>query len=745
MDENLKLFSEALRLLRASRLTQALGVLRQYTSTHPFALYSEELDGIEQSLSLMLQYMKSGSPDPMRATLYRQLTDKAQRLARNMRADYRRRHVDFYREAHARSMSGSFSVERIRHEMETFVTDEAMLQLEPEERRDAMYGELHSRHFSFMQSLFFHIVCSDIWTDDYARDLTQVLLSLTVDGGDVQLVLSAVMLAAMNNFDLNKFRLLVSVSRHGNTEKMRQKALIGWALTMYDQSDATEQRALIAGALSEPHMADWLVNMQKQMLFCMDAEKDNATIQKDIMPTIIKNSNLTASHLGITEKDDDPMQDILAPDAADKSAEQTEEMFQRMLNMQKEGADIYFGGFSQMKRFPFFNSAANWFCPFSIHHPDISARVKNISNSQFLDHLLHSGPFCDSDKYSFAIALSSVIERLPAAVREMMGSEEAFGPVAPQEDMASADYVRRSALQDMYRFFRLYRWSNAIYNPFQRGNHLFIANPLLRGTAVDARLADIAQFLLKRRDAKDLAVIVPLMDDGDGADTRSLLLKGAYWLNYTDDCQKASSYYNAVLQRDADNQQAIAGLARAAFRSGDYVSAADAYSRLLEKNPDSQRTAIDYCIALTEAGHYDGAVKLLYKLDFMSPGTPAVKRVLAWALMGENKMQQAETEYMWLLESQDATPADSLNYAYCRWFQGDVQGAVSHFVSYLQKSAQPESARPAATPGEQATPPLTAEFTSDAAMLTLHDISTVDRILMQELVSETLVNEKDKS
>ena len=49
-----------------------------------------------------------------------------------------------------------------------------------------------------------------------------------------------------------------------------------------------------------------------------------------------------------------------------------EESFQKMAEMQKQGTDIYFGGFSQMKRFPFFNELSNWFVPFYSHHPAVA-------------------------------------------------------------------------------------------------------------------------------------------------------------------------------------------------------------------------------------------------------------------------------------------------------------------------------------------------------------------------------------
>lgn len=48
-----------------------------------------------------------------------------------------------------------------------------------------------------------------------------------------------------------------------------------------------------------------------------------------------------------------------------------EDTVRKVADMQKNGTDIYFGGFSHMKRFSFFNAAANWFLPFSSEQPDV--------------------------------------------------------------------------------------------------------------------------------------------------------------------------------------------------------------------------------------------------------------------------------------------------------------------------------------------------------------------------------------
>ena len=45
------------------------------------------------------------------------------------------------------------------------------------------------------------------------------------------------------------------------------------------------------------------------------------------------------------------------------------EKMKKMMAMRDSGSDIYFGGFSHMKRFSFFYQLSNWFAPFSFDVP----------------------------------------------------------------------------------------------------------------------------------------------------------------------------------------------------------------------------------------------------------------------------------------------------------------------------------------------------------------------------------------
>ena len=197
------------------------------------------------------------------------------------------------------------------------------------------------------------------WNNDRALFYQNLILAPTVDTADAALIVAAVTLACMNIFDPLKWKTLTQVYRQHPDEKVRQRALVGWAMALPERLTDEGVRQSLAELLIDTATCDDLFQLQRQVFLCMNAEKDTRQIQEDIMPGLIKNNPLNITRFGISEQEEVPLKDILDPNADDKAMEEMEESIHRMMDMQKAGADIYFGGFSQMKRFGFFYQTVN--------------------------------------------------------------------------------------------------------------------------------------------------------------------------------------------------------------------------------------------------------------------------------------------------------------------------------------------------------------------------------------------------
>ena len=99
---------------------------------------------------------------------------------------------------------------------------------------------------------------------------------------------------------------------------VRQRAIVGWAMTTTrTHSLYPEVKDVVTEMLSNKDTAHLLLELQTQIYFCMNAEKDNAEITRDIMPNLMKNKGFDITRNGIIEKEDDAMQDILDPESSD--------------------------------------------------------------------------------------------------------------------------------------------------------------------------------------------------------------------------------------------------------------------------------------------------------------------------------------------------------------------------------------------------------------------------------------------
>ena len=100
-----------------------------------------------------------------------------------------------------------------------------------------------------------------------------------------------------------------------------------------------------------------------------------------------------------------------------------------------------------------------------------------------------------------------------------------------------------------------------------------------------------------------------------------------------------------------------------------------------------------------------------------------VKRVLAWTLVGDGKLEQAGKVYTQILETSQPEGDDLLNYGLCQWLAGDIVGAVGLFKQYAVSCGDK---------GFDAE----AEFRhEEAALLRRHGISDVEIRLMVDAIN----------
>lgn len=719
-----EILSSAINNLMDKRLDLAIDLLEQLYVQRPTLIGHSELEAVKNDYQLMVDYMERGFTDDKRASLYLSLLQRLYRVAADLEISWRCKNVIVYVDAFRISDHLNTSHDFIRSVLESFVSDVAMLSLLPESERTEKAKDLYDRHQVFVNRLFNTLWTSCQWSDDDSEFYAGLMLSPMVDVVDQQLLVSAVTLGAMNQFDINKFKALTTVYQQSTDERVRQRALVGWVLSVFEGMDIfPEQDKIIRKLCENKDTIRELYALQIQFFYSQDTEKDNEKLQRDIMPYLVDGSNITIGRLGIVEKEEDSLENILNQDAEDKRMEQMEEKVRKMMEMQKQGSDIYFGGFRQMKRFPFFNDLANWFTPFYIDHPALRTTIERIGQPNILQTITNQGNFCESDKYSLAFAMESIINQIPGNIKEMMGSEGVFEPMGTTLDKSNPTYICRAYIQDLYRFFRLYRSSNELINPFI-DNHkssfvadtFFFVYKSFIGTGLDEYKMRLALYLYKH---KNMDKLVELMSTFHVEDANYNILMG-YINLYFGKPDVAYQIFNMVLQEDTENQWALKGMARAAMDCEDYDTAEHTYSQLLRLEPDNINYAVKRCVTLLKTERYAEAREELFRLDYQYPDNMNVKRVFAWTMLLDKSLDKASQLYDRILA--DAPMAeDYLNSGYCWWAKGNIGQAKNSFQAWITM-----------TKGNKDR--LLEEIRNDQKVLDLYGITEIDCLLMVNLI-----------
>lgn len=655
-----------------SSLGKCLSTLSELLSQNPWLGYGEELDALADNYKLMKEYMRSGFDDNMRSSMYADMLLKAKRMVANAKLKSLVRQGGVLAEAYKKTIDFDRSAADIKTHLESFVQDIAMASIAIDGNSDESTKGVYERHQTYLDKAFCSILTNGSMTKAQAQEMADVILSPTIDNQDAQLLVSAFTLSSLFIPDINKVGMLIQIYTNAIDENVKQRALVGWVFASIEcRLYADEVNALVCDILKQSEVATEVLEMAIQLVLCNNAEKDNEYLERNVFPEIMKNRNIDITKKGFVEKEDDTLEDILHPDATDKKIDELEASMRKMVEMQKSGADIYFGGFKQMKRFAFFYTLSNWFVPFNICHPAFSSLSQEMKDSPLLKMMFASNSFCDSDKYSLVLSMMSIFSKLPANIKEAVPAEMA-NATFDGTSRTAAD-IRRSYLQDLYRFFKVYPQRGFIDDFFARYPIILGERPFLSKLPNETR--SMVKYLVKRKE-NALPLMLTIYDDSNMSDKMLL----AYIYMKKGDFAKALSYYRSVYDADNTNIKALKGAALSAFRLADYDTAFCLYSSLVEQHGETGlRHQIYYALSLISVGLVDKAVSNLFRLSFEFDNNVDVIRALALGLALQGKTEQAINSYNQLISLSANTRDDNSALGYCYAKQGDWTNAVNAF------------------------------------------------------------------
>lgn len=542
-----------------------------------------------------------------------------------------------------------------------------------------------SEHYEVLSKVFSAVLFSNSWSQRDQRMWTAYMIASDTNLIDAQTIMSAIMLSCRIRFCEEKFRTMAYVYLTTDVEALRQRALVGWCVCLNDLKDTQ----LADDLFESENTRKEVLKLIMQMMSSIDADKDGEKIKREIMPELLKHqmkSGILSDD--IIKNDEDTLADILNPGREEQEMEEVEKSIGKMTDMMQSGADIFFGEFSKLKRYPFFYKPVNWFMPFTYDHPFLADARKKLDGIESLDHIYRNGPFCDSDKYSFTFGFSSVISSLPEKVKEMLSTGE-VGPLGTlpkgSEREITPDYLRRMYLQDLYRFYNL--------SPQLKLSSIFEEKVFFAPFGYEqmkGMILDYGKFLVRRGHYDLLYNLLLKKVDGKLMETNpeySILYAMMYSAQGLHDL--AYKYYRLAYAIDDHSKSALRGCAKYAMQFCYYEDASKYYKELCEMNPESLAYAQNKILANVCAGRASEMLNEIYRLDIENDNNLSIKRLLGWTLMCNGRIEQAENICRNIVEGSYGEPSvnDYLTLVELYWVSDRSNMAIDQLKQLLNNSS----------------------------------------------------------
>jgi tetratricopeptide (TPR) repeat protein len=688
-------------------ISDAIQHMKNFLYTFKQLPYLEHINALEEDYVRMCGYWRKGMDDPERDTFFRDIQLKLYRVAGKVRMHFACANNAFRGElmTHGTSMQQKWTAGQIRERLEKYVTDIAMTDLLPNGQQASRRQQLMKEHQQLMDVIFDYLWNTYGAVGRDAQDFQELLLAPTVNSDDQQLMTSALTLSLVESFDPVLLMLLMRVYSESSDENVRMRALVAWVVAMPSDEEllklAPQVWEEVRKLTGNEQCCKELAEMQVQLLYCIKAQEDTKKVDNQIIPEMLKENNLKIDGGVIRQVEEDPMEDVLNPEQSEQRMEKLEQAIHEMNVMQQQGADLFYGGFSQMKRYPFFNENSNWFVPFSLDHPGISGLTAGERYMKLLKFSTENSPMCDSDKFSFVLGFIRSMNRIPAQLMEMMDSPQLISSVdsATSKMMLTTEFRRRTYLQNLYRFYQLFPYRSEFRNIFdgKKGQvppYLFLAKSPFRGTEVEKRLGKVVTMYVRRKEYTEALMMLQNVSEGNkDAHYYSLLghvqrMKGG---TDKDNLTAAAKSYSRGLMMRPDDERLRRGIADTFLLLED-KQAVDYFEKLYNLHPDDELLTAKWGKALMMQKQYEQAAQVFFKLNFNYPENNDYRCRVADCLKEVHKYEQAWEYVEPLLQNHPDSEAIRVG-GMTQWYRGKVEEAIRLLKWFLKEKTTTVSAK----------------------------------------------------
>lgn len=559
------------------------------------------------------------------------------------------------------------------------------------------------------QQQFDVVWSSSRWCEDDRRLACSYMLDAKHSELNRLTLVGAVGLGLLTYYDAEKFHLLLDIVRPDQVDlSVRASLMIVLAVSRYEARLRFDARlsARIDALFADSTFQPLLRHIQKAIIVATASPRLSAELEKGMSAALAQRREV--EEIASQETVEDVEQLIEDDPRLKKFHEGMMELVQDFVAMHVRGIDINFSSFQVIPGIlPFFQEAANWFCPFSFDHPNLF----NVNAALRFLGIMSREKSCDTDRYAMVLAMEGHVPEVHIVKRDAETDEEttieskdidsvvehlseSMQIVAEQQRHSLTDISDETlypivvcAVQDCFRFFRLFPGISTDEDPFVGFLDLWDYNhpcscELYARPEHLRSLGDWYFDLDDYHNAQKLYLRLPA--EGFNAEHRRRF--GFVYMNL-ERPEDALEQYQVANDLEPDHEWTLQQLALVYLKLHRFSEAADVTRHLVELFPDNQRYERNLGEIYLRYGHYADALPIFAKLDYLTPDRRGILRGLAWCHMGLNHYSDAQRIYDRLLSDATVSSGDYINAGHCALLQGDCTTAVAYYQQSLSLSA----------------------------------------------------------
>lgn len=560
----------------------------------------QAVQDIRANYQQLLDYLRSGVEDPHR---------------NEFRQDFMRRLIVI--------------IERARHTYDMQCGEGMMAETRRELRRNHVAEDILSPELSANQR-FERVWTSGQWTEAVLDNVLNFITSTECSYEESALIVSATMLSVQNYFDPNKMMLLALLCR-GASQHIRVRAQLSLVLSVILQAERLkyfpEVRREIRELASDPEILQNFIHIQEVLLIA----EASLEVNKRMLAELQHFPEMASGKI---------------------PGEEMMNKFTVLKEIHGRGCDLNIVSFTLMaRRLSFFDTAANWFWPFSENHPALGGQPL-----PSMLHKLFSVAFpTATDKYGFVLLTNDKSIKFQNQDGEALDDAE-----IPPEALENDHDDWRYHCFDLYRFYALYRPAETTPNPFD-GDLLLLNYEVLE--------------CFIRSD--------------------EVILDVATWLMHNSRYSAARILLESLIRRYPDALKVLRRLGKCCMELEDYPSALHYYKLALAQQTDSNELQIRVaqCLLLTE--QFSEAMDIYYRLQYNNVDDDRIQRGMAWGLLSLGTLPGADEEArsglgkaIAILQNLTAAPdvnsSDYVNLGHAMLLTGDMPAALLCYEQSLR-------------------------------------------------------------